>query len=208
MKKIILILIPLFFLCTMGYAQVEEENDFQVFGKDTVFPLRDGRILFNEKIYKENSSYLTMAYGLSKNFTYGGLEQNLMISYHHFLENIGLSIGYHSSRDTIAWGVKHFQANDLWLGAGWRYEKLRYNLGVFAGPSYSWGNYVDWSEEDGTNRLFGYSALGGMVEIQLTYRILYDIGLGFSLYGSKNKYYSVAGAQLHLFFSTAFVRNY
>ena len=35
MKKIILFLIPLSFLCSMGFAQVEEEENFLVFGKES-----------------------------------------------------------------------------------------------------------------------------------------------------------------------------
>jgi len=208
MKKLILILTPLFFLCSMGFAQVEEEDGFLVYGKDTVFPLSDGRILFNEKIYKENSPYLTLAYGFGNNFTQGGLEQDMMITYHHFIGDIGLGIGYHASSDIQVWMKSWHKLNDFWLGAGWRYERLRYNLSIFAGPALAYGQYIEWDVDEQKDLSNYFRTFGGVAEIQFTYRLLYDVGVGVSLYGSMNKLYTVAGAQVHLFFSTAFVRNY
>ena len=208
MKKLILILIPLSFLCSMSFAQVDEEDGFLVYGKDTVLPLKDGRILFNEKIYKKNSPYLTMAYGVGNNFSLGGLEQDMMITYHHFIGDIGLGVGYHASSDIQVWMKSWHKLNDFWLGAGWRYEGLRYNLSVFAGPSFSYGQYIAWNDIKQKEYSNYFRELGGVAEIQLTYRLLYDVGVGLSLYGSLNRYYSVAGAQIHLFFSTAFVRDY
>lgn len=208
MKKLILILIPLSFLCSMSFAQVEEEDSFLVYGKDTVYPLRDGRILFNEKIYKKNSPYLTLAYGTGKRFDLPGLEQNMMISYHHFIGNIGIGIGYHASSDIQVWMRSWNKLNDLWLSGGWRYERLRYNLGVFAGPSLSYGKYIVLDDIEQTELSYAFRTLGAVAEVQFTYRLLYDLGVGLSLYGSINQNYSVAGAQVHLYFSTAFVRNY
>jgi hypothetical protein len=209
MKRIFLIVFSLsFFWSGNILAQDAEEEAYRVHGKDTVFPLRDGRFILNEKIYKQNSPYLTLAYGAGMNHKKSTIEQNLLISYHHFINNIGLTIGYHASSDIQVWWRSYQKQNDLYLGAGKRFEGLRYNIGLFAGPSLAYGSYIDWSEEDGENRAFGYNALGGFAEIQMTYRIFYDIGVGLSLYGSYNKYYTVSGAQIHLFFSTAYVREY
>ncbi len=206
MKKLILILIPLFFLCSKGFAQVEDEEGFLVYGKDTVFPLRDNRILLDEKIYQKNSPYLTMAYGVGNNFSLGGFEQDMMITYHHFIGDIGLSLGYHASSDIQVWMRSWHKLNDFWLGAGWRLERPRFNLGIFAGPSLAYGRYIYTEGQKDFSNYF--RTLGGVAEVQLTYKLLYDVGVGLSLYGSVNNQYSVAGAQLHLYFSTAFVRNY
>lgn len=208
MKKLILILIPLSFLCSMGFAQVEEEETFQVFGKDTVLLLKDGRFIFNEKIYKKNSSYLTLAYGAGKNFTHDGIEQDMMFSYHHFLGDIGIGMGYHASSDIQVWMKSWHKLNDFWFGAGWHYERLRYNLGVFVGPSFAYGQYLAFDDVKQKEYSYYFRGIGAVAEVQMTYRLFYDMGVGLSLYGSLNNNYSVAGAQLHLFFSTAFVRNY
>ena len=209
MKRFFLIIIPLSFIWSVSvFAQEGEDESFQVFGKDTVYPLRDGRFILNERIYKKNSPYLTMAYGAGYNINKSTIEQNLLISYHHFIRNVGLSIGYHASSDIQVWWRSYQKQNDLFLAGGWRLEGLRYNLGVFAGPSLAYGSYVAWSDEHEGNRAYGFTTLGGVAELQFTYRIFYDIGVGLSLYGSYNKDYAVAGAQVHLFFSTAYVRNY
>ncbi len=200
---------PLFFVWSFQcLAQDESEGSYIVYGKDTTYPLKDGRFIFNEKIYKENSPYLTMAYGAGFNFGMKAVEQNLLISYHHFINKLGLSIGYHTSSDIQVWWRSYQKQNDLYLAGGYRYEGLRHNLSFFAGPSLAYGSYIAWSEERGENRAFGFTNLGAVAELQFTYRIWYDIGLGLSLYGSVNPDYMVAGAQLHLFFSTAFVRYY
>lgn len=209
MKRLFLLLLPLSFVWISGFSQTEEEEvTFEVHGKDTVYPLNDGRVIFDEKIYKLNAPYLTLAYGAGNNFTQGGLEQNMMISYHYFFKNFGLGLGYHSSSDQRVWWRSYQKQNDFWLGAGWRLEKHRFNLGAFIGPSLAYGSYIAWSDEDQENRAYGYTTLGGVAELQATYRVLYDVGVGLSLYGSYNSFYSVAGAQVHLYFSTAFVRNY
>ena len=209
MKKILFLLPALSFIWSATiFAQVIEGEDYQVFGKDTVYPLKDGRFLLNERIYKQNSPYLTLAYGAGYNHKKSSIEQNLIISYHHFIRNVGLGIGYHTSSDIQVWWRSFQKQNDLFLAGGWRLEGLRYNLGIFAGPSLAYGSYIAWSDERGENRAYGFTTLGGMAEIQLTYRIFYDIGVGLSLYGSYNKYYAVTGAQFHLFFSTAYIRDY
>lgn len=208
MKRLIFLLLPLSFICAIGTAQVVGEEDFRVIGKDTIYPLRDGRFIFHERIYKENSPYLTMAYGAGYNFRQPGVEQNMMITYHHFLGKLGLSLGYHSSSDQKVWWRSYQKLNDFWLGAGWRYERPRFNVSAFAGPGLAYGSWIAWSDVHQENRAYGFTTIGGTAELQLTYRILYDVGLGMTLYASHNRFYSVAGAQIHLFFSTAFVRNY
>jgi hypothetical protein len=208
MKRLILSLVSLSFICALGFGQDVIEDTYKVYGKDTIYPLRDGRFIFNEKIYKERSPYLTLAYGAGYNFLQPGVEQNMMVSYHHFIKNYGLSLGYHASSDIKVWWRSYQKLNDFWLGGGWRFERPRWNIGVFAGPSLAYGSWIAWSEERQENRAYGFTTLGGVAEMQLTYRIFYDVGLGLTLHGSYNKYYSVAGAQIHLFFSTAFVRNY
>lgn len=207
MKRLLILLIPLSFICANLYGQTEEEN-FLAFGKDTIFPIKDHRFIFNERIYRENAPYITLGYGAGYNFDRDSIEQNMMITYHHFIGNIGLSLGYHTSSDIKVWWRSYQKLNDFWLGGGYHIERPRYNFSAFAGPSLAYGSWIAWSDEHQENRAYGFTTVGGVAEVQFTYRILYDVGLGMSLYGSFNRFYQVAGAQVHLFFSTAFVRNY
>lgn len=207
MKRLLLFLIPLSFIGTAAFGQAEDDG-FLAYGKDTIYPIRDNRFIFNEKIYRQNAPFLTLGYGAGYNFLRDSIEQNMMITYHHFIGNLGLSIGYHTSSDIKVWWRSYQKLNDFWLGGGYHIERPRYNFSAFAGPSLAYGSWIAWSDEHEENRAYGFTTLGGVAELQFTYRILYDVGIGASLYGSVNRYYAVAGAQIHLFFSTAFVRNY
>lgn len=208
MKRLILSVLSLSFICAASFGQVVEEDPYRVYGKDTIYPLRDGRFILHEKIYKERAPYLTLAYGANRNFKKSTVEQNMMITYHHFLGKLGLSLGYHTSSDIKVWWRSYQKLNDFWLGGGYRYEHPKFNLSAFVGPSLSYGSWIAWSDELEENRAYGFTTLGGVAEVQMTYRLLYDVGVGLSLYGSVSEYHAVAGAQVHFFFSTAFVRNY
>lgn len=208
MKKLILFLIPL----SMAFAapvlaQVEEEDDKKS-TRDTLIRIDERRFIYKGKIYRQNSPYLTMGYGAGRNFGKETLEQNMTLSYHHFIKGIGLGLGYHSSSDEKIWWRSYQKVNDLHLMLGKRWEGVRHNIAIFAGPSYAYGSYVGWSDLYEENRAFYFRTVGMVAEAQYTYRIFYDLGLGLSAYTSLNKFTRVAGAQIHLFFSTAFVRSY
>lgn len=207
MKRLLFLLIPLSFICADASGQTEGE-DFIVYGNDTVLPIRDGRFVLHGKIYRQHAPNLTLGYGAGYNFKHDSIEQNMMITYHHFLGNMGLSLGYHTSSNIKVWWRSYQKLNDFWLGAGYHYERPRYHFSAFAGPSLAYGSWIAWSDEHQENRAYGFTTVGGVAEVQMTYRLFYDVGLGMSLYGSLNRFYAVAGAQIHLFFSTAFVRNY
>jgi hypothetical protein len=135
----------------------------------------------------------------------------MSIAYQHFIKIVGLQVGYHSSSDKKIWWRSDLKLNDLYMGIGKRWESTRYNFSVFGGPSYAYGSYIyniPDSTPAGKNYPYRFKTLGFHAEAQATYKISYDLGLGLSLYTSLNQYYSVVGAQIHLFFSTAFVRNY
>lgn len=208
MKAFFLFLIPMYIAFAPAlFAQVEEE-DIAGAREDTVIKIDDRRFIYKGKIYKENSPYLTLGYGLGKNFAQDTLEQNLMISYHHFVKGFGLSLGYHTSKTNKAWWREYQTLVDYYFSVGKRWEGINYNISVFAGPSYATGGYVEFNETIGKNRYYPIRTVGGVAELQLTYRFTYDIGIGLSAYTSMNKYIQVAGAQVHLFFSTAYVRSY
>jgi len=124
MKKLFLVILPLFFIWSAPGIAQEEDETFQVHGKDTVYPLKDGRFMVREKIYKKNSPYMTMAYGAGMNMGKKTIEHNLLISYHHFINKIGVGIGYHTSSDIKVWWRSYQKQNDLFLAGGGRHEGL------------------------------------------------------------------------------------
>lgn len=202
MKYFFLFLIPLSIVFASPVnAQVEEEDEGAV-------QIDENRFIYNGRIYRQNSPYLTMGYGAGYNFANNTVEQNMTISYHHFIKKVGLAIGYHSSSDEKIWWRSFQKLNDLHLMIGKRWEGLKYNASAFAGPAYAYGSYVGWNDTYEREWAFGYNTVGVVAEFQFTYRIFYDIGIGLSGYISANKYTQIAGAQFHVFFSTAFVRSY
>jgi hypothetical protein len=205
MNKKIWILLPLsFFIAFSVFGQEAEKKKSSGESPDSTIILGKGRIVYKNRIYRQNASYLTMGYGAGYGFESKQVEQNMSLSYHQFIKKIGLQIGYHSSSDTKIWWRSYQKMNDLFLGVGARAEGTRYNLSVFGGPSWSYGSY--WIVRDSSYHSF--RNIGFHAEAQATYKIAYDIGVGLSVYTSLNRDYSVVGAEVHLFFSTAYIRNY
>lgn len=209
-KKLWILLAFSFLSVHIVSAQEAEKKKSAGETADTTIVLGKGRIVYKNRIYRQNAPYLTMAYGAGYGFESKLIEQNMTVSYHHFIKNIGLELGYHSSSDTKIWWRSDQKLNDLFLGVGRRWENSRYNLAVFGGPSYAYGSYIVIINKDSVDREYPYrfKTIGFHAEAQATYKLSYDIGIGMSLYSSVNRYYSVIGAQIHLFFSTAFIRNY
>lgn len=202
------ILLPLSFLIGFaGYGQEKEKKEKVSEEPDSTIVLSKGRLVVKNKIYRQNASYVTLGYGAGYSFQSDAIEQNMAISYQHFVKKLGLQVGYHSSSNTRTWWNSDQKLNDLFIGVGSRWEGTRFNAAIFGGPSLAYGRY-SWVDQNDKTWVHFFSTPGLHAEVLATYKIVYDIGIGLSLYGSLNKEYSAAGAQIHLFFSTAFVRNY
>ncbi len=209
MTRFFLFLLPLSFLIPFSsLGQVEEAKKKQSREAVPEVVLGKNRIIYQNRIYRLNAPYVTFAYGAGHGFESDKIEQNMTLAFHYFIKGFGLRLGYHSSSDTKIWWRSYQKLNDLFLGFGTRLEKPRWNFAIFGGPSFAYGSYIDWNPDRQKDWAYGFATPGIHAEIQTTYRIIYDIGVGLSLYGTYNRYYPVAGAQLHLFFSTAYIRNY
>jgi len=182
-------------------ARKQEADSTVVIGKD--------KVVYRGRIYRQNAPYVTLAYGLGYGFDTRLMQQSMTLAYHHYINRVGLRIGYHAASDLPPWWRSYQKLNDFFLGVGTRWDQSpRWNLAIYAGPSLAYGWYIAFDEVRQEDRAYGFMTAGGHAEAQVTYRLAYDLGLGLSVYGSVNKYYSVTGAQVHLFFSTAFIRNY
>ena len=208
MKMNLFILLLLSFLFSGVNAQDTIKKVELKMEKDTAVVISGGRFILNDRIYRSNAPYFTLGYGAGYNIGKDTLEQNLNISFHYFFKDFGLFAGYHTSSDIKIWWRSYQKLNDLYLGIGKRWESTRFNVSIFGGPSLAYGSYIKWDPGKERDFAYGFTTAGLMLEGQITYRILYDVGIGLTVYSSLNRYYQVAGAQLHLFFSTAFVRNY
>ena len=208
MTRTLFVLLPLSFLiCSTAFGQEDTRRKRDRESIDSTIVIGKGRIVHQGRIYRQNAPFVTLGYGAGYGFESKQVEQSMSFSYHHFIKNVGLQAGYLSSSTTRTWWNSDQKLKELSLGGGVRKEGARYNLSAFAGPSWASGSYLYYNE---ANKLMVhyFSLIGLHAELLATYKIAYDIGAGFSLYGSLNSEYSVVGAQFHLYFSTAFVRNY
>ncbi len=172
-------------------------------------PNPDEEFVYDNKIYKPNSSWLSLGVGNSYDFNQKQFEQSINFDVHIRIKKMFFSTGYHTSSDAFFYSgsvqqVHSIQAlNDMHLCAGLRKEKFKSNISVFAGPSYVYGTTYDFTDSLNVDWYRNFKNPGFYVSVQYTYKIFYDLGIGASLYSSINKYYSVVGLQLHLYFSNA-----
>ncbi|RLD63891.1 MAG: hypothetical protein DRJ01_02455 [Bacteroidetes bacterium] len=169
----------------------------------------DEEFVHNNKIYKPNSSWLSFGVGSSYDINQKQFEQSINFDLHVRIKKTFVSGGYHKSSDAFFQSgtvqqVHSIQTlNDIHLCVGLKREKFKSNLSLFAGPSYVYGTTYDFTDSLNVDWYRKFDKPGIYASIQYTYKIFYDVGVGASLYTSINKYYSVVGIQLHLYFSNA-----
>lgn len=161
-------------------------------------------IRVGDKIYQTGSNWVTAGIGPGYSTTLQENQINMAIAYHFRYKPIYFKAGYHYTDKTFFLNKRleniSFQ-NDAIAAIGIRYERNHFNFAFFIGPSLAFG-----SIERPNNSKIGdaYYALGVVPEVQLTYKVFYDIGLGTSLYGSFNKQHQCVGLRIHLYFSGAY----
>jgi len=167
---------------------------------------RENEFVSDSSIYKIGSNWLTASVGLGYNLNLRIQETNADFSYQYQTKksNICMQVGYHLTSDEFFLNRSLQKCNDIHLGAGWRKETIMNDFAFFIGPSYAYGSsfahyYI------GTEKAYkGFKTVGLFSDLQFTYKLFYDVGLGICIYYSLNKSYQVAGVQFHLYFSGAY----
>jgi hypothetical protein len=164
--------------------------------------------IIKDKIYKPGCTWLKFGVGMDFDWYQQEAESNANLAVSFRIKNMYWQTGYHVSSDKFFTERSYQKLNDLYLAPGLRRETNKSNASIFIGPSYAYGSTFDhYSTYNGVTdkkwyRRFNQIGLFGSVEYTL--KIYYDLGLGLSVYGSINKYYSVTGFQVHIYFSGAF----
>ncbi len=165
-------------------------------------------IKVGNKMYKTGSNYLTVSMGPAYSTTLKRQELSMALGYHMRYKPIYFKIGYHYSDDKFFMSNRLRDAsyhNELITAVGFRRELIHFSFAFFIGPSFVYG----YTENPENNKLATwYSGVGVVPEIQLTYKFLYDLGIGTSLYGTFNKHYQAVGVRLHFYFSGAYRGKY
>ena len=186
-NKILNIFVCILSLSLNSYAQ-EEDKEFVI----------------DSTIFKKGSNWISISAGTGYNYGLKTQETNADVSLQLQIKKVCLQTGYHISSDEFFLNRSLQKLNDFHLGVGVRSENTLTNFAVFGGPSYSFGSSYDGYNSDSIKTYKGFGTLGFYSDVQFTYKLFYDVGLGISLYSSLSKNYQVIGVQVHLYFSGAY----
>jgi len=161
-------------------------------------------IKVGDKIYQTGSNWMTGGIGPGYSTTLEESQINMAIAYHFRYKPIYFKVGYHFTDDQyfLKERLRNISyQNDIVGAAGIRYEQRYVNLAFFIGPTFAFGRL---ERTENPNIGDGYYALGVMPEVQATFKMFYDVGIGASLYGSFNNQHQCIGLRLHVYFSGAY----
>lgn len=163
--------------------------------------------LLGKNIYKPNANWLTIGQGASYNVKLNTVETNTMLAFSFHIKQHHFRIGYHTSSDKFFTEKSLQRLIDYYVTYGIRKETIHYNMALFCGFSYAYGSFYDHAAliNNHTEKYYkGFTQPGLFGIAEFTYKILYDIGIGTSLYISCNTKYQVIGLQIHFYLSGAY----
>lgn len=176
------------------------------YGQEMLNPKKD--FIYGTKYFDPYSPYLNLGYGLGFNTVTNDIEKNISAEFHFNFKKIPINLGYFmSSNRFVQKGtlIRRFNSNqrlhNFHLGAGYRWERLRKNFGIYGGISYNSGRVP----VDNSDSLFIQRKKFG-IYIQTHYEIkpVYDMGYGIGLFAFYSKYYKIYGVNIHVFFSASY----
>ncbi len=163
--------------------------------------------VLGNKIYKPYSNWLKIGQGYSYHFILSEKEFNTTIAYSFKIKKNWFQTGYHVSSDKFFIKPTMQRLNDIFFLYGFRKETHKFNFATFAGLTFAYGgtfHHAEWSNGTLTKWYVGFNQIGVLGTVDITYKPVFDIGIGMSVFGSINKKYNVVGLQLHIFLSGAY----
>ncbi len=167
----------------------------------------DEEFIIGNKIYKPNANWFKMAQGISYHFSLGQLEHNTLLSYSFRIKKYWFQAGYHVSSSRFFIRPSMQRLNDIFMMYGKRKETQKVNVAAFVGLAFAYGgtfHHAEWNDGSLTEWYIGFNQPGFITTLDVTYKPIYDLGIGFSAFASVNKRYNVVGLQLHIYFSGAY----
>lgn len=181
-----------------------------LWSQEMVNPKQD--FLYDGKYFGAYPPYITVGVGYGINAgTFSG-EQNISVDYHATIKksDYAINFGYFSSTPRFLEGdgglKQHFskqKMHDFHAGAGYRYERLKNNIGIYGGLSFVAGR----TPADTLINADAYvlrRTPGLYIQANYSRKPHYDVGYGVSLYAVYSRYYKIIGIQAHIFLSSAF----
>ncbi|MGZ3862406.1 MAG: hypothetical protein ACXVPN_03185 [Bacteroidia bacterium] len=197
----------LFSLITLSVLSQETVNQHIVRELDKLYKEdynRKKEIKIDGKKYRIYNNYLTLGAGKAYNSAYNDVMFTPAVDLNCHLQKTRFQIGALTQGRT--WGDNKLV--QFHLGLGYRKESYRYLWAVYGGLAYTDG-YTPFQLKatDGSDsvKVLGHITSNGIyAAAQLFYKIKFDYGLGLTAFASYNKYQSIAGLRLELFFSGAY----
>lgn len=187
LKKILLILLTCTSFCTLAQK------------KDTIPYNRKEEIVYDSKRYRKYNNYLTFGFGKAYS-NIRRLDQNLInVDFQFHLMREHFQLGFFMSGDDFLRN-NNIQGH---LCYGYRYEKPKFNLAGFIGPSYSYFVTAQTDTAGNVSPVMN-GVMGAYVSLQAVYKVKYDVGLGAELFGDISAIQKMAGIKIIFYFSGAY----
>lgn len=158
-------------------------------------------ITYDGKRYRVFNNYITVGGGTEYNTYIQGTNLNLGGDYNFHIQQIYFQAGGFLAGNYFG-NWNHAQ---LHAAVGKRFEMKKFNMAGYLGGSFSSINRPIYDSIAQGYRSNSLHPLGLHATVQFTYKFKYDVGIGICLFSDINKYQSVYGLRLELYFSSAFL---
>lgn len=172
---------------------------------------RFGEVNYKGNIYRQGSNWISFGFGPSYKIGANNWNQSFSLSYHYRFRGVYFNLGWHYSTSKLI-GFRPIRIlhqmdflNDIHLGAGLRVEGRWHHIGFFICPSWAF-SLIPSSDSNHSSEF--HNNLGVVINTEIIFKYLYDMGVGVNIFGSFNKRTQLAGVQLRFYFSNAFITKY
>lgn len=156
-------------------------------------------IILNGKRFLKYNNWVNVGIGVGEKFDFSELSFPVGVNYNFHIRREYFQLGYLRSdiKGLLGKFNPHF-FHDLHFCYGRRIETTDYNAALFAGIAFLTG-----LQDSSTS----FSGVGAYAELQLTRKVVYDVGYGLSLFINYNRYYPLIGIRLDLYLSNAYIKK-
>lgn len=156
---------------------------------------RKEEIIYDNKRYRIHNCYLTLGPGFLQTTIRKDLQRAIGLDFHFPIRRQHFQVGVQMSGESFG-SNNNIQGHTCY---GFRKEKSRSNLAVFAGPSFYTG-----VETGSMGEAVFYQGVGLYGCAQVVTKLAYDIGIGAELFGDISPKQGMVGLKLIVFFSGAY----
>ncbi len=185
----------LFFLCFVNYLNAQK----------VIIPLKYEDFTFQGQAFKHGSNYTLIGIGSAYDLERKMMQLSGAVSYQFRIRKFHFQTAYHNTSDEWFLNRSIQTLHELRIGTGLRKDDWDRDIAFFLGMTLANGDALMTIKDK--KDYYHFSVIGGYFNVQLTYKFVYDMGVGLSSFVSINKYYSVIGINLHIYLSAAYKKE-